>query len=101
MTTTKKPRGFAAMSTEKRKAIASAGGEAAHANGKAHRFTAAEARAAGAKGGRAVGKNRRAFTSEEAREAGRRGGLASQARRRHLEEAEAERQAAYREHQAP
>jgi hypothetical protein len=45
-----RPRGFAAMGVEQQKRIASAGGQAAHRNGKAHQFTAAEARVAGAKG---------------------------------------------------
>jgi uncharacterized protein len=50
----KKPRGFAAMSPEMRKAISKKGGIAAHALGTAHQFTSAEARLAGSKGGRAA-----------------------------------------------
>jgi general stress protein YciG len=46
-------RGFASMAPEKRKAIASLGGKAAHAQGKAHRWTVDEAQAAGRKGGSA------------------------------------------------
>ncbi len=46
--TTKKPRGFAAISPERQKEIASQGGRAAHAGGKAHQFTPEEARAAAA-----------------------------------------------------
>jgi hypothetical protein len=42
-------RGFAAMTTEQRKKIASMGGKAAHQLGKAHQFTSAEAAAAGKK----------------------------------------------------
>lgn len=42
-------RGFAAMSPEKKKEIASLGGRAAHACGRAHQFTSEEARAAGKK----------------------------------------------------
>jgi len=42
-------RGFAAMSLEKRKEIASMGGLAAHACGRAHQFSSEEARAAGKK----------------------------------------------------
>jgi len=42
-------RGFAAMSPEKKKEIASMGGRAAHACGRAHQFTSEEARAAGKK----------------------------------------------------
>lgn len=44
-------RGFAAMSPEKQREIASLGGRAAHAIGTAHEFTPEEARAAGRKGG--------------------------------------------------
>jgi general stress protein YciG len=42
-------RGFAAMSPEKKKEIAGMGGRAAHAAGRAHRFSTEEARAAGKK----------------------------------------------------
>ena len=52
------PRGFAAMDPEQQRAIASAGGRAAHASGHAHEFTSEEARAAGRKGGEASGGNR-------------------------------------------
>jgi uncharacterized protein len=51
-------RGFAAMSPELQRRIASEGGRAAHRAGTAHEFT-----------------------SEEAKEAGRKGGLAKSARR--------------------
>lgn len=47
----KKARGFAALSADKQKRIASQGGKAAHASGAAHRFTSEEARKAGAIGG--------------------------------------------------
>lgn len=50
----RKPRGFQTMSPAERSLIASAGGRAAHAQGKAHRYTSDEAKAAGSKGGRAV-----------------------------------------------
>jgi general stress protein YciG len=43
--------GFASLSKERQKEIASAGGKAAHANGKAHTWTHDEAVAAGKKGG--------------------------------------------------
>ena len=46
-------RGFAAMSEERQREIASKGGKAAHAKGTAHQFTSEEARRAGRKGGRA------------------------------------------------
>lgn len=42
-------RGFAAMSPEKKREIASLGGRAAHASGRAHTFSTEEARAAGKK----------------------------------------------------
>lgn len=42
-------RGFAGMSAEKRREIASLGGQAAHRSGNAHQFTPAEAQAAGRK----------------------------------------------------
>ncbi len=48
-----KPKGFAGMDPAKVREIASKGGKAAHANGKAHRFTADEAKEAGRKGGMA------------------------------------------------
>ena len=47
----KERRGFASMSPEKQKEIASKGGRAAHEKGTAHEWTADEARAAGRKGG--------------------------------------------------
>lgn len=43
----KKPRGFLALSPERRREIASQGGKAAHASGNAHQFTSQEARVAG------------------------------------------------------
>ncbi len=42
----KKPRGFAAISVERRKEIAAMGGRKAHQNGRAHKFTSEEAKAA-------------------------------------------------------
>ena len=69
-------RGFAGLTPEKQREIASAGGKASHASGKAHKWTAEEAAAAGriggathsrehlkeigSKGGKARGKKRRA-----------------------------------------
>jgi len=44
--------GFAAMDPAKVREIASKGGKAAHAQGKAHEFTVEEARIAGALGGK-------------------------------------------------
>ncbi len=51
MADTKSRRGFASMSPDKKREIASMGGKAAHAQGTAHKWTADEARAAGRKGG--------------------------------------------------
>jgi len=48
----KRKRGFAAMTPEQRKAIASKGGKAAQAKGTGHRFDHEEAVAAGSKGGK-------------------------------------------------
>ena len=47
----KERRGFASMSPEKQREIASKGGRAAHEKGTAHEWTADEARQAGRKGG--------------------------------------------------
>lgn len=53
MTKNKKSRrGFASMSTEKRKDVASKGGRASHQKGTAHEFTSSEAKRAGKKGGK-------------------------------------------------
>jgi uncharacterized protein len=47
----KERRGFASMSPEKQREIASKGGRAAHEKGTAHEWTPDEPRAAGRKGG--------------------------------------------------
>lgn len=77
-------RGFASMDAAKQREIASKGGRAAHAQGKAHEFTSEEARAAGRKGGEAAHARGTAheFTSEEARQAGQKGGQHSRASNR-------------------
>ncbi len=49
--TRKERRGFASMSPEKQREIASKGGRAAHEKGTAHEWTPDEARNAGRKGG--------------------------------------------------
>ncbi len=67
-------RGFAAMSKEKQREIASKGGKAAHATGRAHEFTPAEAVEAGKKGGQKVSSDRAHMA-----EIGRMGGLKRQA----------------------
>ncbi|MFL5740549.1 MAG: KGG domain-containing protein [Flavisolibacter sp.] len=69
-------RGFAAMSPERQKQIASEGGRAAHKQGVAHEWNSDEARKAGRKGGQIVSQNR-----EHMSEIGRRGGQSSGGRR--------------------
>ncbi len=69
-------RGFAAMSPERQKQIASEGGRAAHKQGVAHEWNSDEARRAGKKGGQMVSQNR-----EHMSEIGRRGGQSSGGRR--------------------
>jgi|HubBroStandDraft_5_1064220.scaffolds.fasta_scaffold876121_1 general stress protein YciG len=54
----KSNRGFASMDHGKQREIASKGGKAAHAQGRAHEFTPDEARVAGRKGGEAVSRDR-------------------------------------------
>ena len=68
----KQRRGFAAMSLENRQELARRGGQAAHALGRAHKFTPEEARVAGAKGGQKCAEDR-----EHMSEIGRRGGVAN------------------------
>lgn len=70
-------RGFAAMSPERQKQIASEGGRAAHKQGVAHEWNSDEARKAGRKGGQIVSQNR-----EHMSEIGRRGGQRSGGRRK-------------------
>jgi uncharacterized protein len=55
----KPTRGFASMSKEKRRAIASQGGISAHEQGKAHTWTKAEASVAGRVGGRKSSRRKR------------------------------------------
>jgi general stress protein YciG len=54
----KSHRGFASMDLTRQREIASKGGKAAHAQGRAHEFTADEARNAGRKGGEVVSRDR-------------------------------------------
>lgn len=63
MTNEKKPRGFAAISRDRVREIASMGGKAAHANGTAHKFSKEEASVAGRKGGMAPRKSRKVVES--------------------------------------
>lgn len=74
-----RPRGFAAMSAEDRRALGSKGGKTAHQRGTANKFTPESASVAG----RRPHENGTAhkWTSEEAREAGRKGGSALRRRR--------------------
>jgi general stress protein YciG len=51
-------KGFASLSLEKKREIASAGGKAAHLKGRAYKFDSNKASEAGRKGGLAVSKNR-------------------------------------------
>ena len=62
----KERRGFASMSAEKQREIASKGGRAAHEKGTAHEWTADEARSAGRKGSQVSrGGRGRLATSED------------------------------------
>jgi uncharacterized protein len=69
----KERRGFASMSPEKQREIASKGGRAAHQKGTAHEFDSREAREAGHKGGEAVSRDR-AHMAEIGRKGGQRRG---------------------------
>lgn len=57
-------RGFASMSPEQQRQIASKGGQAAHRKGVAHEWTSEEARAAGRKGGQASKKGNKPENDE-------------------------------------
>lgn len=70
-------RGFASMSPEKQREIASKGGKAAHAMGMAHEFDSEEARRAGRLGGESVSADRAHMAA-----IGRIGGQARSKRRR-------------------
>ncbi len=59
----KSRRGFAAMSPERQRELASKGGRVAHEKGSAHRWTPEEAREAGRKGGNARHGHRKAMTT--------------------------------------
>ena len=70
--------GFALMDAERRRAIASAGGKAAHARGTAHRFDSIGASEAGRRAHERGTAH--VWTPEAAREAGRKGGRAARHR---------------------
>ena len=74
--TGKSNRGFASMSPERQREIASKGGRAAHEKGTAHEWTPEEARRAGRKGGETVSRDRAHMAA-----IGREGGGARSARR--------------------
>jgi general stress protein YciG len=78
-------RGFAAMSPERQRQIASEGGRAAHKQGVAHEWNKEEARNAGRKGGQSVSQNR-----EHMSEIGRKGGQSSGGRRNRNQQNEGE-----------
>lgn len=61
----KERRGFASMSPEKQREIASKGGRAAHLKGTAHEWTSEEARLAGRKGGQISRGGRGRLPNEE------------------------------------
>ena len=77
----KSNRGFASMSPERQREIASKGGRAAHEKGTAHEWTAEEARQAGRKGGETVSRDRAHMAA-----IGREGGGARGARNRRASE---------------
>jgi general stress protein YciG len=54
-----KDRGFASMTKEQQRAIASKGGKSAHQQGRAYEWTPEAARVAGRKGGLARGRQRK------------------------------------------
>ena len=62
----KSRRGFAAMSPDTQRRIASEGGKASHASGRGHRFSADEARDAGRKGGLVSRRGKAADGTENA-----------------------------------
>ena len=66
----KERRGFASMTPEKQREIASKGGRAAHQKGTAHEWTSDEARSAGRKGGQISRGGRGRLVDEQAPAAG-------------------------------
>lgn len=80
----KQQKGFAKISRERRREIASLGGKTAHERGRAHTFTSDEAKAAGRRGGQAVSADR-----EHMARIGRAGGKARVAAQREKQAAEA------------
>jgi general stress protein YciG len=66
----KSKRGFALLSPERRRELGAMGGRAATEAGTSHRYTRAEAREAGRKGGLATAEKRRASSSPASEEHG-------------------------------
>jgi uncharacterized protein len=64
----KERRGFASMTPEKQREIASKGGRAAHQKGTAHEWTSDEARSAGRKGGQISRGGRGRLVEDQASE---------------------------------
>jgi hypothetical protein len=64
----KERRGFASMTPEKQREIASKGGRAAHQKGTAHEWTSEEARSAGRKGGQISRGGRGRLVDEQSSE---------------------------------
>lgn len=86
------PRGFARLTPEQRRALASKGGRTAHARGTASKFTPDDASRAGK-----IPHQRgtaHSWTSETGREAGRKGGNAARGARRSSAASEPNREAA-------
>jgi general stress protein YciG len=77
----RKGRGFAAMPRDRQRELATRGGRAAHANGKAHEFAGDEAREAGRKGGQAVSRDRE-YMAKIGREGARKSAIVRGRRRR-------------------
>ena len=77
-TSNKKKKGFASLSPEKRREIASKGGKAVHQKGNAHKFNSETARKAGKIGGKSVSENK-----EHMAVIGRKGGEASSVAKEH------------------
>ena len=73
MTERKERRGFASMTPEKQREIASKGGRAAHQKGTAHEWTSEEARSAGRKGGQISRGGRGRLADEQSPETAEQG----------------------------
>ncbi len=61
----KTPRGFASMSPDRRREIASLGGRSVQARGRAQKWSSEEAQAAGRKGGTKSRRGKRDVSNEE------------------------------------